>query len=330
LVSLFLFEISEIQEQSSAHNKSLIFLRTGSREMNGEVISIADHSLHAARTLLLDTGNSVTRRNLNIEVNGFTAFEGSLAVHTDLHAASVNVVLNVVILIVDVQNQIAAVEGISNLSKILALAILNPSNRDFGSVTAIEGTGAWSVNQEERTIIEFLIIIFEIDLELERSAFTAQELSFAAARFFLALEELLAFLITVLANGINIVSVFTLTAGHSFHKFHLLLDEDTISSIESIETLHLLLRGSMLLESWLLESWLLESWLETWLLESWLLETWLRVSRLAIARLLRVSRLWLIHGLLRITRLAVLLLLVAGDLNGNVGHFCYVLEREVI
>jgi len=216
LVLLLFFEVSEIQEQDSAHDQSLVFLGAGSREVNSEVISITDHGLHATSTLLLDAGNGITRGDLKIEIDDLTAFERSLAVHTDLAAATVDLVLNVLVLVADIQNNVTASEGVSNLAEILTLTIFNQSNRDFGSVTTVEGTGAWSVDQEERFGIEFFIIIFKSNLELEGSALTAQELSRTAAGLFLALEELLSLLVTILGDGVNIVSVFTFTASQDF------------------------------------------------------------------------------------------------------------------
>jgi hypothetical protein len=302
---LFLFEVSEVQEQDSAHDQSLIFFGAAGREMDREVISITDHSLQATRRLLLDTSNNITRRDLKFEINDLTALEGSLAVHTALAAASVNLVFNVVVLVVDVQNNVAACEGVSNLSEVFVLAIFDVGNGDFGSITAVEGTGAGSVNQEERLVVEFLAVVFETDLELEWSAFTTQALSGAAARLFLALEELLSFLITIFADWVNIVGVFTFTASYHFSQFQLLLDEDTVSGIESIETLFLLFGGSVLLRIAWLGLWvagLLEAWLTIWLrlgLSIWLL---LRITRLAVRLRLGLTKrlglaiLWL-HGL---------------------------------
>jgi len=299
LVLLLFFEVSEIQEQDSAHDQSLVFLGAGSREVNSEVISITDHGLHATSTLLLDAGNGITRGDLKIEIDDLTAFERSLAVHTDLAAATVDLVLNVLVLVADIQNNVTASEGVSNLAEILTLTIFNQSNRDFGSVTTVEGTGAWSVDQEERFGIEFFIIIFKSNLELEGSALTAQELSRTAAGLFLALEELLSLLVTILGDGVNIVSVFTFTASQDFSEFHLLLNEDTISTLKSIETLLLLLRRSLLLRITGLG-----------LRIARLLEAWLRISRLAVRLLLRISRLGITGLAHRLTHgLAVGLLL---------------------
>jgi len=44
LLVLVFFEVSEIEEQDSAHDQSLIFFGAVSGEMNGEVIGIRDHS----------------------------------------------------------------------------------------------------------------------------------------------------------------------------------------------------------------------------------------------------------------------------------------------
>jgi len=125
----------------------------------------------------LDTGNDITRGDLKLEVDLFTAFEGTFAVHTDLAAATFDVVSQVVVFIIDFVDDIAACPRVSDLSDVFVLSVFNVGNGDFGSVTAVAGTFAWSVNEEERFVIEFLIIIVEVDLQLEWSAFTAEALS---------------------------------------------------------------------------------------------------------------------------------------------------------
>jgi len=125
----------------------------------------------------LDTGNDITRGDFKLEVDLFTAFEGTLAVHTDLAAASFNVVSQVVVFVIDFVDDVAACPRVSDLSDVFVLSVFNVGNGDFGSVTAVAGAFAWSVDEEERFVIEFLIIIVEVDLQLEWSAFTAQTLS---------------------------------------------------------------------------------------------------------------------------------------------------------
>jgi len=71
---------------------------------------------------------------------------------------------------------------------------------------------------------------------LERSAVTAHALLGAETGFFLCLEELLAFLFTILAQWEDVVSVVLFTSGEGFEEFELLLDEDTTSFSKSIET----------------------------------------------------------------------------------------------
>jgi len=121
----------------------------------------------------LDTGNDITRGDLKFEVDLFAAVEGTLAVHTDLAAATFDVVSKVVVFVIDFVDDVAACPGVSDLSEVFFLSVFNVGNGDFGSVAAVAGAFAWSVNEEERFVIEFFIIVVEVDLQLERSAFTA-------------------------------------------------------------------------------------------------------------------------------------------------------------
>jgi len=77
----------------------------------------------------------------------------------------------------------------------------------------------------------------KVDLDLERSAISSQTLLGTEAGFFLGLEELLSLLFTILAQWEDVIGVVLITTGEGFHKVELLLDEDTISSSESVETL---------------------------------------------------------------------------------------------
>jgi len=97
----------------------------------------------------LDAGNSITRGDLDFEVNYLTAIKGTFTVHTALAAASVNLPDEVVILVINVQSNIGTVPRVSNLSEVLALAIFNVGDSDFGSVAAVAGTFARSVKQQE-------------------------------------------------------------------------------------------------------------------------------------------------------------------------------------
>jgi hypothetical protein len=235
-------------------------------------------------------------------------------VHTDLAAATIDLVLGVVVLIIDVQDDIAASEGVNDLSEILGLAILNVGNGDLRSVEAVASALARSIDEQEGFVVELFGIVDEIDLELEWSAFSAHELSSTATGLLLALEELLAFLLTVLADGEDVVGVLTFTAGHDLSELHLLLDEDTVSAVESVETLLLLVWAlSLLRDGWLRLriAWLLESRLRLSItrLSHWLLVTGLLVLLLGWVLGLRLILRLLILGLgLLILRLRLLVL----------------------
>jgi len=93
----------------------------------------------------LKTGNSVSGWELDFEIDGFAALERTLAVHTNLAAATINFVLDVTILVVDVKNNVTAVEGVGDLSEVFALSVFNVSHCDFRSVEAIACAFARSV-----------------------------------------------------------------------------------------------------------------------------------------------------------------------------------------
>jgi hypothetical protein len=243
----FLFEISEIKEQGSAHKQSLIFLSSIGREVHSEVISIRKHGLSATRASLLESGDDFTRRSLDVEVNSLTALKGTLAVHTDLEAATITNELQVVILVIDFIDNIETSPWVLDLSDVLIFTIFNIGDSHFRSVEAVASALAWSVNEQEWFIVEFFIIILEVDLDLERLAIRSHTLLSTEAGFFLGLEELLSLLFTVLAQWEDIVGVVLVTAGEGFHKVELLLDEDTISSSKSVEALLELLFGGHLL-----------------------------------------------------------------------------------
>jgi hypothetical protein len=147
----------------------------------------------------LEGGGDFTRGSLDIEVDGFTAFKGTLAVETNLEAASIDDVLQVVILVIDLIDDVEAGPWVSDLTNILTLAIFNISHGHFGSVEAVASALAWSVEQQERFVVEFLTVVFEVDLHLEGSAVTAHALLSTEAGLFLALEDLLALLVAILA-----------------------------------------------------------------------------------------------------------------------------------
>jgi len=77
----------------------------------------------------------------------------------------------------------------------------------------------------------------KIDLDLERSAISSHTLLGTEAGFFLGLEEFLSLLFTILAQWEDIIGVVLVTTSEGLSKVELLLDEDTISSSKSVETL---------------------------------------------------------------------------------------------
>jgi len=93
----------------------------------------------------LKAGNSVSGWDLNIEIDGFTTLERTLAVHTDLAAATINFVFDVSVLVMNVKNDVAAVEGVSDLSDVFILSVFNISDGNFRSVEAVACAFARSV-----------------------------------------------------------------------------------------------------------------------------------------------------------------------------------------
>jgi len=245
-----LFEVSEIKEQYRAHDQSLVFLSGVSGEVDSEVISFRHHSLGTTGASLLEGGDDFTRRSLDIEVDGFTALQRTLTMHTDLHAATVDDVLQVVVLVVDLVDDIAACPWVNDLTNILILAIFNVSDSHFGSVEAVEGALARSVNEQEWFIVKFFSIILKVDLEGERLAVRGHALLGTETGFFLSLEEFFSLLFTILAQGEDLVGVVLVTTSEGFSKIELLLDEDTISGVESFETLLGLLDWGDLISTW--------------------------------------------------------------------------------
>jgi hypothetical protein len=296
-----LFEVSEIKEQGSAHKQSLVFLGSVGGEVNSEVIRVRHHSLSTARASLLEGGDDFTRRSLDVEIDSLTALKRALAVHTDLEAASINDVFQVVVLVIDFVDDVEAGPWVSDLANVLTLSIFNPSNGHFGSVEAVASALARSVEQQERFVVEFLTVVFEVDLELERSAVTAHALLGAETGFFLALEELLAFLFTILAQWEHIVGVVLFTTREHFHKVELLLDEDTASFSKSVETLLcLLFRGGLrrvaswwvsILLWWVASWWVLLGWVLLWGILLWgILLGWVLLGRVLLRRITTLLR----------------------------------------
>jgi hypothetical protein len=243
-----LFEVSEIEEHSSTHNQSLIFSSGTSGEVASEVISSRQHSLSASWASLLKGGNNFTRGRLDIEINSFTAFKRTLAMHTDLETTGFNDIFQVVVLVIKFIDNVEASPDILDLSNVLILAIFDVVNHHFRSVEAVESTLAWSVNIQEWFVVKLFSVIFKIDLDLERLAIRGHTLLGTEAGFFLGLEEFLSLLFTILAQWENIVGVVLITTSEGFSKIELLLDEDTVSGGESFVTLLWLLDwGSHLL-----------------------------------------------------------------------------------
>jgi hypothetical protein len=147
----------------------------------------------------LDGGDDFTRGSLDVEIDGFASIAWELAVETELEATGFDLVLQVVILVVDFVDDVAACPWVSDLSDVLTLAVFNIGDGQFRSVTAEESALAWSVEHQERFVIEGFTVVFEVNLELERSAVTSHALLGEAAGLFLGLEELLALLVTILA-----------------------------------------------------------------------------------------------------------------------------------
>jgi len=141
----FLFEVSEIKEQGSAHKESLVFLGGIGGEGHSEVIRVGEHGLSTTRASLLEGGDDFTRGSLDVEINGLTALKRALAMHTNLEAASINEELQVVILVVDLVDDVEAGPWVSDLTNVLILSILNPGDGHFRSVEAVASAFAWSV-----------------------------------------------------------------------------------------------------------------------------------------------------------------------------------------
>jgi hypothetical protein len=93
----------------------------------------------------LEGGGDFTRGSLDIEVDGFTALKGTLAVETNLEAAGFNEVLEVVVLVKDFIDNVEAGPWISDSTNKLTLAVFNPGNGHFRSVQAHVSALAWSV-----------------------------------------------------------------------------------------------------------------------------------------------------------------------------------------
>jgi len=284
-----LFEVSEIKEQGSAHKESLVFLSGVGGEVHSEVISTGESSLSTARASLLEGGDDFTGGSLDVEVNSLTAFKRTLAVETDLEAAGLNDVLQVVVLVKDLVDDVEAGPWVSDLTNVLVLSILNPSDGHFGSVEAVASAFAWSVEQQEGLVVEFFTLVFEVDLHLERSAVTAHALLGAETGLFLALEELLSLLFTVLAQWEDVVSVILFTTREHFSKVELLLNEDTVSLSKSVETLLELLFGRSLNGVWAGVSWgeLLRRISSRWVLlrrvsSRWVLLRWVLLGRILL------------------------------------------------
>jgi len=85
--------------------------------------------------------------------------------HTDLHAAAINDVFQVVILVIDFIDNVAACPRVFNLANIHIFAIFNISHSHFGSVQTGVCAFAWSVKEQEWLIVEFFSLILKINLQ---------------------------------------------------------------------------------------------------------------------------------------------------------------------
>jgi hypothetical protein len=173
-----LFEISEIKEDNSSHDQSFIFFSGLGREKDREVISIRKSSLQATSASLLKSGDVFSRRALDIEVDGLAWITWELAVHTELAATTVKLVFKIILSIINIDNEVAEIKGILNLTDVFILSIFAQSYCNFRAIETVAGTLAWSIDLQEGFIIElFEFIINSIDSDLEGSAFTTQALS---------------------------------------------------------------------------------------------------------------------------------------------------------
>jgi len=86
-----------------------------------------------------------TRGALDFEINMLTAFERTLAVHTDLAAAGFDLVLNVAILVKDFVADVEALIEILDFTEVVALSVFNVGNSQFRSVEAVASALAVSV-----------------------------------------------------------------------------------------------------------------------------------------------------------------------------------------
>jgi len=93
----------------------------------------------------LDGGDDFTRGSLDVEINGFAGIARELEVETELEATGFDLVLQVVILVVDFVDNVAASPWVSDLADVLVLSVFNKGDGHFGSVAAHVGALARSV-----------------------------------------------------------------------------------------------------------------------------------------------------------------------------------------
>jgi len=205
--------------------------------------------------------------------------------HTGLAASGDDLVHKSVgsVVHLSVQIAVAALPWVHHLAEVGSLATFDVVDVDDGSGETHESAGAWSFDLEEWLVVDFLVVVSELDVEDEWSAGTTEEKSGAAVGGFSSSEELGTSLVTRLVDAEDGVAVLTFAATGDFSDVDLLLDEDTIF-VESFEA-----REG------------LTSSLELWLLLLW-----------GIATLLWGILLWRIATLLR--RVSTLLLRKHGDI----------------
>lgn len=143
-------------------------------------------------------------------------------------AASFNFVSAVAHGVIEVDLEVAEVEGVDDLADELFFSALDDGDLHFGSIQAGNGTGARSVDFQERLVVEVIeVLISRVNLDLEGSAGGIAELSDAAIGFFLADEESLALLLALAVDTEDLVGVGLVATGDGLSPVDLLSNKDS-------------------------------------------------------------------------------------------------------
>jgi len=165
--------MSEVQEQSSSQEGSLVLLRASSWEEKREVISIRDRSLKTSRTLFLKVRSVISSSILNLEVNVLAWIAWAFEPDTKLAARTVNNVGMSTFLVVDIKNKIATLARLDDLSDKSFAVVSNAVNGHFRSTKTVACTFARSVNSKEGFVVDFgKVLVINVDTHDKWSAFT--------------------------------------------------------------------------------------------------------------------------------------------------------------